>query len=131
MNSEYVCDFVIEQLALLAIPCLFCVRNDSRTLESMAPLTAVHVHGTTPNDERRLDAVRDAYDLSAGESVGTQEPDGRYQHLPPQVGDLSIRDVFDRLDDQDYRGPLVVELDPPSRTAYIVDETVDYLRERR
>ena len=102
-----------------------------RMLEAMGPLASVHLHGTIPNDERRVDAVRDAYGLSADEPVGTQEPDGRYQHLPPRAGDLSMRDVFDRLDEQDYRGPLVVELDPPYRTASVVDETVDYLRERR
>ncbi|WP_049935247.1 metallophosphoesterase family protein [Haloplanus natans] len=30
-----------------------------------------------------------------------------------------------------YRGPIVVELDPPYRMAAVVGETVDYLRERR
>jgi sugar phosphate isomerase/epimerase len=106
-------------------------REPLRMLEAMAPLASVHLHGTIPDDERRIDAVRDAYGLSADEPVGTQEPDGRYHHLPPQAGDPSIRDAFDRLDDRDYRGPLVVELDPPYRTASVVDETVDYLRERR
>lgn len=106
-------------------------REPLRMLEAMAPLASVHIHGTIPDDERRLDAVRDAYGLSADESVGTHEPGGRYQHLPPQAGDLPVRDVFDRLDDRSYRGPLVVELDPPYRTAAVVEETVDYLRERR
>ncbi len=32
MDSEYVCDFVIEQLALLAIPCLPCVRNEAYSI---------------------------------------------------------------------------------------------------
>jgi sugar phosphate isomerase/epimerase len=106
-------------------------RKPLRMLEAMPPLASVHLHGTIPDDRRRVDAVRDTYGLSTDESIGTQEPDGRYHHLPPQAGDLSIRDVFDRLDDRSYRGPLVVELDPPYRTASVVDETVDYLRERR
>jgi sugar phosphate isomerase/epimerase len=106
-------------------------REPLEMLEAMTPLAAVHLHGTVPDDERRLAAVRDAYDLSDDEAVGTLEPGGRYQHLPPRAGDLPIRDVFDRLDDRGYRGPVVVELDPPYRTAAVVGETVDYLRERR
>lgn len=106
-------------------------RNPLRMLEAMRPLAAVHLHGTVPDDERRLAAVRDAYGLAADESVGTLEPGGRYQHLPPRAGDLPLREVFDRLDDRSYRGPLVVELDPPYRTPAVVGETVDYLRGRR
>jgi sugar phosphate isomerase/epimerase len=106
-------------------------REPLRMLEAMTPLASVHVHGTVPDDERRLAAVRDEYGLASEETVGSPEPGGEYQHLPPQAGDLPIERVFDRLDDRGYRGPLVIELAPPYRTPAVVGETVDHLRDRR
>ncbi|AZH24561.1 sugar phosphate isomerase/epimerase family protein [Haloplanus aerogenes] len=106
-------------------------REPLRMLDAMRPLASIHIHGTVPDDDRRLSAVREEYGLAADESVGTLEPGGRYHHLPPRAGDLSIGRVFDCLDDRNYGGSIVVELDPPYRTPAVVGETVDYLRERR
>lgn len=102
------------------------LREPIHRLREEYGLDVASIHGTPMRDlcakegwKRCLSVLKDAQSKVTGDRE--REP----------FADPSIRDVFDRLDDQDYRGPLVVELDPPYRTASVVDETVDYLRERR
>lgn len=107
-------------------------RSPLELIDAMDSISSVHVHGTVDEaDADRLAAIRERYALSPEDSVGTLEPDGTYQHLPPKASPLPIERVFDRLDDNGYRGPLVIELDPQYRTPEVVRETVDYLRRYR
>lgn len=103
--------------------------NPLAMLDTVESPAHVHLHGSIPITETdRLQNVRDKYGIDDDGVLGSKEPPGEIQHLPPQDGQHDLGRIVDALDSSDYSGPVVLELAPPFRTSETLRKTIDALR---
>lgn len=117
----------------LAFTCdLGHARKPFGLLDAVASPASVHLHGTLPERAtRELGEVCETFGVESPDDLAVEESVGEYHHLPPTVGSPSFERAVEALDARGIECPVVVELQPPFKTAETAARIADAFGEVR